>query len=91
MKRDNPVSVYATVSQVAFLVVTPLLLFIGGGGWLVSAFSLPYWLMIVFVLLGIGTMISCVGAYLIKLMKYYDDGKKDEDSALKHDSRDHDW
>ena len=90
-KKDNPVSVYAMVSQISFLVVVPLLLFIAGGSWLKDYFSLPSWTMIIFVLLGIITMAACVGTYLSHLLKYFDEGKKDENSRIKHDRNDHDW
>lgn len=90
-KKDNPISVYATVSQVAFLVVVPLLFFIWGGSWLIKQFSLPQWLMIVFVILGIVTMVCSVGTYLRRLMKFYDDTKPDENSKLKHDKKDNDY
>lgn len=90
-KLDNPVQTYAVVSQVAFMVITPLLLFIGGGSWLINRFALPSWLMIVFIVLGIGVMVSSVGTYLMKIAKMCDDGKKDEYSRLKHDKRDHDY
>ena len=51
-KRDNPFSVYAVASQIGFMVILPLLLFIWGGAWLVEKFSLPQWLMPVFIALG---------------------------------------
>ena len=85
------VKTYTVVSQVGFMVITPLLLFIGGGSWLVNRFELPSWLMAVFIVLGILTMVSSVGAYLMKIIKMFDDGKKDEYSRLKHDRRDQDY
>lgn len=90
-KNNNPVSVYAAVSQIAFLVAVPLLFFIWGGSWLIKACSLPQWLMIVFVLLGIVTMVAGVSTYLRKLLKMYAPEQKDENSALKHDRRDSDY
>ncbi len=89
--KENPFSVYAVVSQVGFMVIAPLLLFIWGGSWLIRQFSLPQWLMIIFVLLGIGTMISSVGTYLSKLMKKYGKDEDDPNSKLKHDVKDHDY
>lgn len=91
-KKENPFSVYAVVSQVGFMVIVPLLLFIWGGSWLIERFSLPRWLMIVFVLLGIITMVSSVGTYLLKMIKMYggnDTPKKT--SKLHHDVKDHDY
>lgn len=90
-KRQNPFSAYAIVSQVGFMVVIPLVLFIWGGSWLVKRFSLPEWLMIVFALLGILTMVSSVGTYLHKVIKMYDNSKEHKESPLHHDLRDHDY
>lgn len=92
-KKENPISVYAVVSQIGFMVITPLLLFIWGGAWLVNKFNLPSFLTIIFVLMGIFTMISSVGTYLKKLIKKYDDSKSKEKemSPLHHDQKDHDW
>lgn len=87
----NHIQTYTVVSQVGFMVITPLLLFIGGGSWLINRFELPSWLMIVFIVVGILTMVSSVATYLIKIMKMLDDGKKDEYGKLKHDKRDHDY
>lgn len=90
-KNDNPISVYAAVSQIAFLVVVPLVFFIWGGSWLIKTCSLPQWLMIVFVLLGVLTMVATVGVYIKKLLRIYAPEQKDENSALKHDRRDSDY
>ena len=91
-KNDNPFSVYAVVSQVGFMVIIPLLLFIWGGSWLIEHFSLPGWLMIIFVLLGIITMVSSVGTYLHRMIKMYDSGNTPKKmSKLHHDVKDHDF
>ena len=91
-KRDNPFSAYAVASQVGFLVICPLLLFIWGGSWLVQRFELPNWLMIVFVFLGIFVMIGSVTSYLYRMIRMYGgDRKPEKNSELKHDVRDHDY
>lgn len=91
-KKGNPLSAYAIVSQVGFMVIVPLVVFIWGGSWLVNRFELPDWLTIVFVLLGIITMISSVGTYLRKIIKMYDNREeREKTSPLHHDSKDHDW
>lgn len=85
-------SAYAVASQVGFLVIIPLLVFIWGGSWLVNRFSLPSWLMVVFVFLGIFVMIGSVTSYLYRMIRMYGGDKKPEkNSKLKHDVRDHDW
>lgn len=89
-KKDNPIRVYAIVSQIGFLVVVPLVVFIWGGGWLIEKFSLPDFLMVVFVLAGIIAMISGTGTYIMKLIKMYDTDKK-EDYKLYSDPKDNDY
>ena len=89
--KNNPFSVYAVVSQIGFMVVIPLLVFIWGGSWLIGHFSLPQWLMAVFIALGIVTMISSVGSYLMKLTKKYGKSEVPKVSELHHDTRDHDY
>ena len=44
-KKDNLVSVYATVSQLVFVIITPLLIFIVGGYFVTQRFELPEWVM----------------------------------------------
>ena len=90
-RKDNPISVYVAVSQIGLLVVVPLVFFIWGGSWLIKTFSLPQWLMIVFILCGIIVMISTVWNYIARLLKVYAPEEKDENSALKHDRKDNDY
>lgn len=90
-KRENPFSAYAAASQIGFMVIVPLLIFIWGGSWLVEKFSLPQWLIVVFIALGILTMISSVGSYLMKLARKYGKSETPKVSELHHDTRDHDY
>lgn len=90
-KKENPFSVYAVASQIGFMVILPLLVFIWGGSWLVERFSLPSWAMAVFIALGIITMLSSVGGYLSKILKKYGKSDAPKMSELHHDTRDHDY
>lgn len=91
-KHSSNLSAYAVASQVGFMVIIPLLLFIWGGSWLVNRFSLPDWLMIIFVFLGIFVMICSVTTYLYRMIRMYGgDSKPEKNSKLKHDVRDHDY
>lgn len=91
-KKGKPLSVYAVVSQVGFMVIVPLLFFIWGGAWLIDRFNWPSWLMIIFISLGIITMVSSVGTYLKKIIKMYDNKEEmKKTSPLHHDNKDHDW
>lgn len=89
--KNSPFSVYAVVSQIGFMVIIPLLVFIWGGSWLIERFGLPQWLMAVFIALGIVTMISSVGSYLLKLTKKYGKSEVPKVLELHHDTRDHDY
>lgn len=93
-RKDNPFSVYAVVSQISFVILTPLLIFIWGGTWLVKQFSLPSWLNVVFILLGIVVMICSAVSYLTNLIKMYDNKKDkpvDKYDHLKNDRKDYDY
>ena len=90
-KRDNPFSAYAVASQVGFMVILPLLIFIWGGSWLVEKFSLPQWLVPIFIALGIITMISSVGSYLLKITRKFGKSDVPKISELHHDTKDHDY
>lgn len=89
--KNNPIAVYSVVSQIALIILLPLLFFIMGGTWLVEKFSLPEWLNIVFVFLGIFTMIYCAVSYLRKLIKMFDDDQRNKYTNLKHDPKDNDY
>lgn len=91
-QKKNPFAAYAVASQVGFIVITPLLVFIWGGSWLVNRFSLPNWLMIVFIVLGVVTMLCSLITYLMKMIKMYGgDEKPKETDKLSHDKKDHDF
>ena len=91
-KKDNPVAVYAVASQIGFIVLVPLLVFIIGGTWLVDALEWPEWIKIVFVVVGIVSMASGAMNYLKKLIAMYDSSESGTGaSEIKHDRRDHDY
>ncbi|MCL2107869.1 MAG: AtpZ/AtpI family protein [Oscillospiraceae bacterium] len=75
-KRDNPMSAYIVASHIAFVVITPLLLFIGGGAWLCDKLSLPDWTKLLMVLVGVAVMILSLISYLMRLIKMYDGDSK---------------
>lgn len=77
-KKENPLSTYAVVSQLAFSIISPLLVFIVGGYFASSHFGWPDWAMAVCVILGIVFMLGGGISYLGKLIKRYG---KDNESA----------
>ncbi len=91
-KKDNPVAVYAVASQIGFIVLTPLLIFVIGGTWLVEKLKWPDFMNVVFVIIGITTMSAGALNYLKKLIALYDNSESGTGaSEIKHDSRDHDY
>ena len=91
-KKDNPVAVYAVASQIGLIVLTPLLVFVIGGTWLVDYLQWPDWVNIVFVVVGIVSMSAGAMNYLKKLSAMYDSSESGTGaSEVKHDKRDHDY
>lgn len=91
-KKDNPIAVYAVVSQIGFIVITPLLVFVIGGTALVEWLSLPDWVNIFFVALGIFTMLAGSLRYLNKLIKIFDNNESGVGTTeVSSDRRDHDY
>lgn len=76
-KKQNLVSVYATVSQLVFVILSPLLIFIVGGYFVTQHFDLPNWVMGICVALGIILMIGGAVSYLWQLIKLYGKDEKD--------------
>lgn len=70
-KKENLVSVYAVVSQLAYTILTPLLIFLVGGNYVVKRFELPEWVMGLCVALGIVFMLGGAIAYTLRLLKLY--------------------
>lgn len=91
-KKDNPVAVYAVVSQIGFLVLTPLLVFVIGGTSLSEYMGWPDWVNIVFVAIGIFTMLSSCFVYLKRLIKMFDSSESGAGTTeVSHDRKDHDY
>jgi len=88
MKNNSWVKTYIVAGHLGWLIISPLVLFVGGGAWLVNRFNLPSWLMIVFVLVGLGVMACGVFSYLRQLLNSYDDLKKKPPPL---DKRDYDY
>ncbi len=91
-KKENPIAVYAVVSQIGFIVLGPLLLFVAGGSFLVSHFGWPPWVRVVFVVAGILSMLAGAARYLKKLITMFDKSESGAGtSEVRHDRRDHDY
>lgn len=89
-KKENLVSVYARVSQLVFVIITPLLLFLGGGYYVTRKYDLPEWVMVICVALALIFMIGGAVSYLYQLIKFY--GKTSERAPKSFSStRDNDY
>ena len=94
MNKNSPLRVYIVAGHITWLILSPLLLFIGGGGWLVNRFNMSHWWMIVFVLLGLTMMVSGVWSYMKQLLNMFDDLRDNPDNTLSpelKDKRDYDY
>jgi hypothetical protein len=87
--NNSPLKVYIIVGHLAWLCVTPLVVFIGGGSWLTDHMGWDYRLKIVFVLLGLAVMITSVAKYLGNLIKMYD--VPPENPVTEVDKEDYDY
>lgn len=91
-KNENPIAVYAVVSQVAFIVLGPLLIFVIGGSALVDWLGWAQWVKLLFMGIGIITMLSGSVSYLNKLIKLFDKNESGTGtSEVGHSRRDHDY
>lgn len=90
-KNENPFSVYAKVSQLAFVIIAPLLLFLGGGSWAVAHFGLPDWVMGICVALSLIFMIGGAVSYVYQLIKTYEKPDQPAPKAFTSSLRDNDY
>ena len=91
-KNENPFSTYAKVSQLAFVIIAPLLFFLWGGSALVRHFNLPDWVMGLCVALAIIFMLGGAVSYLGQLIRYYEkNGKQRAPKAFTSSRRDNDY
>jgi len=88
-EKNSPLKAYAIAGQIGLTVVTPLVVFIGGGCFLADRLNWADWTKLVFVLAGISVMISSTASYLKKLLNLYEDLKKSEPPKL--DRREYDF
>lgn len=92
-KKENPFSIYAKVSQLAFVIAAPLLLFLLGGSYVVKRFELPDWVMLIFIGLAILFMLSGAINYIMQIVRYYEHRDKDKKVPMAFTSsrRDNDY
>lgn len=89
--KKSPFQAYAVASQLAFVILAPLLLFIVGGHYLVERFDLPDWVMVVCILLGILFMISGALTHIMKMIRMYGKEDKSKYRSYHSDPNDNDY
>jgi hypothetical protein len=75
-KKNNPLAAYVIAGHLVFVVTAPLLFFIWGGTWLADTMEWADWTKMVFVLLGVFSMIGSLIGYLKNLIALYDDSEE---------------
>ncbi|MCL2633707.1 MAG: hypothetical protein FWD34_04240 [Oscillospiraceae bacterium] len=88
MNKNSPFKAFAVAGQISAVTITPLLLFLGGGSWLVDRMNWEDRLKGLFAAIGIIVMLVSVTAYLINLIKMYDNSEK---KKLHFDKKDYDF
>lgn len=89
--RKSPFQAYAVASQLAFVILAPLLLFIVGGHYLVERYDLPDWVMVVCILLGILFMISGALTHIMKMIRMCGKEDKSKYRSYHSDPKDNDY
>jgi surface polysaccharide O-acyltransferase-like enzyme len=89
MNNKNPFAHYVIFTHIAFTVAVPLIFFIGGGVWLAERMGWADWTKLVFILIGIASMLVSLITYIVKLVKMY--GESDEKQAVKPNKKDSDY
>ncbi|MBP0983352.1 MAG: AtpZ/AtpI family protein [Oscillospiraceae bacterium] len=89
--KKSPFAAYAVASQLAFVILAPLLLFIVGGHYVCEYYDLPDWVMVVCILLGILFMVSGAISHIMKLIRIYGRDDKTKYRRYNSDPRDNDY
>lgn len=92
-KNENPLSVYVYISQLAFVVATPLLVFLLGGSYVVKRFGLPDWVMVICVIAAVVVMLSGTINFIFQIAAYFErrDKNKKIPKAFTSARRDNDY
>ena len=90
------VKAYVVAGHLSWLVVSPLVLFIGGGSWLSARMGWGDWTMILFILAGLSVMLLSVVSYLKQLIDVFGKesdslGTSNKNQTLKLDNSDYDY
>lgn len=77
MKKNNlkVMQNLALVSQIGFMMITPIILMVFLGNWIVNSLNLPKILILVFILLGIGASFMNFYKLAVKKSKEKDDDR----------------
>ena len=89
-RKKGAFSAYAVASQFAFVILSPLLVFIVGGHYACEYYGLPDWVMVVCILLGVLFMIGGAVSHLMKMIPLYGRDEK-KPPRYNTDPRDNDY
>lgn len=90
-ENKRPLAAYVVASQLAFVILAPLLVFIVGGHYAVEYYDLPDWVMVVFIILGILFMVSGAISHLMKMIRLFAKDDKSKYRRYYSDPRDNDY
>ena len=90
-EKKSPFAVWAVASQMAFVILAPLLVFIVGGHYIVERYSLPDWVMVICIILGILFMISGAINHIMKMIRLFAKDDKSKYRSYYSDRRDNDY
>ena len=89
--KKSPFAAYAVASQLAFVILAPLLLFIVGGHYVCERYELPDWVMVLCIILGILFMLAGAFSHIMKMIRLYGKDDKSEYRRYYSDPRDNDY
>lgn len=90
-EKKNPLAAWAVASQLAFVILAPLLVFIVGGHYVVEHYELPGWVMVVCIILGIVFMVCGAISHIMKMIRLFAKDDKSQYRSYLSDRRDNDY
>jgi len=87
MKKDSPLKAFVIAGHFFWIIVSPILIFIVGGSWLINRFNWDNRIMLVFILVALAVIVISAWSYFKQMLSVYDDEKP----PPKTDKRDYDY
>lgn len=92
-KNENPLSVYVYISQLVFVIATPLVVFLWGGSYVVKRFALPEWVMVICIIAAVVVMLSGTINFVFQIASFFERNEKNKKipKAFTSSRRDNDY